>query len=501
MSMAPKRSIPVPAIRIRDLTGGRVNERGTHVLYWMIAARRARWNFALDRAVELACEFDRPLLVLEALRVGYPWASDRLHRFVLDGMADNARAFERSNVLYHPYVEPEEGAGKGLLENLAADACAVVTDDFPAFFLPRMLAAAARKLSVRLEAVDSNGLLPLRAADKPFARAFDFRRFLQRELAPHLALGPRRDPLRAALRPRRRLPDGVAARWPRAGEALLRGAADALATLPIDHGVPPAPLEGGARAAGRALRRFLEHGLPRYATQHNQPESEASSGLSPYLHFGHLSPHEVLHELAQREQWSPADAGGARGGKRTGWWRMSEPAEAFLDQLVTWRELGLNACAHGEHPERYDSLPAWARATLEAHASDRRPQLYSRAQFERADTHDDLWNAAQNQLRIEGRIHNYLRMLWGKKVLHWSASPRAAHSILIELNDKYALDGRDPNSYCGISWVLGRYDRPWGPEREVFGTVRYMSSDSTRRKLRVNEYVERWAEWDLAPAT
>jgi deoxyribodipyrimidine photo-lyase len=499
--MAPKPPIRVPSIRIRDLNGGRVDTRGRHVLYWMIAARRTRWNFALDRAVELAQELDRQLIVLEALRVGYPWASDRLHRFVLDGMADNARAFERSDVLHHPYVEPEKGAGKGLLEHLAADACAVVTDDFPAFFLPRMVAAAARKLSVRLEAVDSNGLLPLRAADKPFARAFDFRRFLQRGLAPHLALAPRRDPLRSALRRRTRLPNGVVARWPRASAALLQGRVDALAALPIDHGVPPAPLEGGSSAGRSMLRRFLEHGLPLYATERNQPESEASSGLSPYLHFGHVSPHEVLHELARRESWSPADVGGTRGGKRTGWWGMSEPAEAFLDELVTWRELGLNACAHGGGYDRYESLPAWARATLELHASDRRPHLYTLAQFERAETHDDLWNAAQNQLRIEGRIHNYLRMLWGKKILHWSKSPRTALAILIELNNKYALDGRDPNSYSGIAWILGRYDRPWGPEREVFGTVRYMSSASTRRKLRVDAYVERWSDWELARAT
>lgn len=177
----PRRDSRVPDVRVRDRNGAPVRSDGKYVLYWMIAARRARWNFALDRAIELARELDRPLIVLEALRAGYRWASDRLHRFVLDGMADNARAFGGTGVLYHPYVETEPGAGEGLLEALAADACAVVTDDYPAFFLPRMVAAAAERLPVRLEVVDSNGLLPMRATDTVFSRAFDFRRFLQRE--------------------------------------------------------------------------------------------------------------------------------------------------------------------------------------------------------------------------------------------------------------------------------------------------------------------------------
>lgn len=496
--MTATNSDTVPAIRVRAMNSAPVRPDGDYVLYWMIAARRTAWNFALDRAIDRARELDRPLLVLEALRVDYPWASDRLHRFVLDGMADNARAFERSGALYHPYVEPVEGAGSGLLEQLAARACAVVTDDFPAFFLPRMVASAAAKLRVRLEAVDSNGLLPLRASPRAFMRAVDFRRFLQRELAPHLARAPRRDPLRRALRPIRRLPAGIAARWPRASAALLEGRGSALTELPIDHRVPPAPEQGGERAAKRLLRRFLDRGLARYADERSQPDSGASSNLSPHLHFGHVSAHAVLHELAEREGWSPADVTGTHKGKRTGWWGMSEPAESFLDELVTWRELGLNWFAHRDDGERYASLPGWARKTLEEHADDSRPHVYSLERFEQARTHDELWNAAQNQLRIEGRIHNYLRMLWGKKILHWSASPRAALEIMVELNNKYALDGRDPNSYSGITWVLGRYDRPWGPTREVFGTVRYMSSDSTRRKLRVDAYVERWRDWELA---
>jgi deoxyribodipyrimidine photo-lyase len=150
-------------------------------------------------------------------------------------------------------------------------------------------------------------------------------------------------------------------------------------------------------------------------------------------------------------------------------------------------------CHHRADYERYESLPGWARATLDAHAADERSHVYPLDAFESSDTHDPLWNAAQTQLRREGRIHNYLRMLWGKKILEWTASPREALAVMIELNNKYALDGRDPNSYSGIFWVLGRYDRPWAPERPVFGTIRYMSSENTARKLRGRKYVERYA--------
>ena len=173
---------------------------------------------------------------------------------------------------------------------------------------------------------------------------------------------------------------------------------------------------------------------------------------------------------------------------------MSGPAESFLDELVTWRELGFNMTSQRSDYDRFESLPEWAQTTLAEHERDRRPHRYSLDEFEEARTHDDLWNAAQVQLVLEGRIHNYLRMLWGKKILHWSESPRAALDIMVELNNKYAVDGRDPNSYSGIFWVLGRYDRAWGPEREVFGKIRYMSSANTRRKLRVDEYIERWGD-------
>jgi len=483
----------VPASRIRTCNNAPIRIDGEFVLYWMIAFRRLSSNFSLQRAVELAVELQKPLVIFEPLRVGYQWASDRIHRFVIDGIAENASrvaALKNAGVVYYPYVEPRADTGKGLLAALASRACVVVTDDFPSFFLPRMVEAAASRLPVRLEAVDSNGLLPLRATDRVFTTAFSFRAFLQKQLPPHLIEFPQPDPLKGLKLPSlNAMPSDITKRWPIAAPNLLSGDAAMLASLPIDHSVGVAETRGGTTAACEKLSRFLERSLPHYAAGANDPDADNRSGLSPYLHFGHISPHELFHELMTREEWSPASLGKKTGGKREGWWGVSPGAEAWLDEFVTWRELGYNMSSHRDDYDQFESLPDWAQATLAKHESDPREHVYSLDEFATAATHDELWNAAQTQLVREGRIHNYLRMLWGKKILEWSETPREALTTMIELNNRYALDGRNPNSYSGILWTLGRYDRPWGPERPIFGTVRYMSSDSTRKKLRVNQYL------------
>jgi len=458
----------------------------------MVAARRTSSNFGLDRACEWAKKLDRPVLVFEPLRAGYRWASERLHRFVIDGMADNARACGDAGVGYYPYVEPAPGEGSGLLTALGKSACVVVTDDFPAFFLPGMVRAAGDQLDVLLEAVDSNGVLPIRQAERAYPTAHQFRRYLHRVLPERLSDTPNVDGLGSARGRPAEIPKSVRDRWPAADLEALRSDGG-LADLPIDHEVKPVPsAAGGAEAARAALERFLDERLEAYGEARNVPGADGTSGLSPHLHFGHLSAHEVVAAVLDREGWSPSRVDESARGKRAGWWGVSDSAEGFLDELVTWRELGFNNCALDARADQFDGLPDWARKTLAEHERDPRPHLYDLDTFERCETHDDLWNAAQRQLVTEGRIHGYLRMLWGKKILEWSESPRAAFDIMVELNNKYALDGRDPNSYSGISWVLGRYDRPWGPERPVFGKVRYMTSENTARKFNVKPYLEKY---------
>jgi len=493
----------VPPERLTALNAAPAAPGRDYVLYWQVMARRTRYNFALEHAVACARAWGRPLVVLEALRAGYPWASDRLHRFALDGMHDNAAAYARARVAHHAYVEPEPNAGRGLLEALAARACLVVTDEFPEFFLPRMLAAAGERLGrlgVRLEAVDGNGLLPLRLGDKAWTAAPHFRRHVQRTLPPHLAWFPAAEPLAAAdglpalgTEAVRHVAD-VRARWPAASPALLdQGEAGrrAVAALPVDHTVAPVPFTGGPVKAARVLDAFIDGNFDTYASRRNEAEDPSNSGFSPYLHWGFLSAHEVFARVAEREGWSVERLAPRPTGKREGWWGMSPNGEAFLEELVTWRELSYNTAHYLPAHGTYGSLPEWARATLEAHRGDRRAELFTRDALEAGATYDALWNATQGQLRTDGRIHNYLRILWGKKFLEWTRSGEEALDFMVHLNNRWALDGRNPNSTSGITWVMGRYDHAW-QERPVIGKVRPMSSVATARKIRVDGYVARY---------
>ena len=231
--------------------------------------------------------------------------------------------------------------------------------------------------------------------------------------------------------------------------------------------------------------------LKRYHEDRNQLLDGAASGLSPHIHFGHISVVEILESIWDRCNWSTQKLTVKPNGSRNGWWQLPAAEEAFMDELITWREIGF-VFAH-RHPDTYDcisSLPDWALATIEAHRQDTRPITYTLEELDEAKTHDPLWNAAQCQLKQDGVMHNYLRMLWGKKIYQWTPTPEAAIECLIELNNRYALDGRDPNSYSGIFWLLGRFDRAWGPERPIFGKLRYMTSESTARKMKTKPYIE-----------
>lgn len=491
-----------PPVRVRRANAIDVDPNKEIVLYWMIAARRTSWNFALDRAVAWARALDKPLVVLEALRVDYPWASDRLHCFILDGMRDNDAHFADAPVTYHPYVEAARGKGRGLLAAFAERAAVVVTDEFPCFFLPRMVAAAAKAIDATLEVVDGNGLLPLAATERDFSMAAHFRRYAQKAFHEHLGHFPSKKPFAEWSAPTSwSVPARITRSWPRAAKRLLDGDPAALAALPIDHDVPVVSMRGGSDAAQKALRRFVRDRLDTYKETRNEPAADATSRMSPYLHFGHISAHEIAAAVFRHEDWSPDRMNPRATGSREGFWGMREGAEVFLDQLITWRELAYNTCAkHPKDYDRYSSLPEWARSTLEGHTRDPRPFVYSRADLEKARTHDPLWNAAQEQMRREGFFHNYMRMLWAKKILEWSKTPRAALGSMIAIMNRWSLDGRDPNSYAGYFWALGRYDRPW-PERPVYGNVRSMSSDRTAEKVDVEPYLQKFdPEWRRASA-
>ncbi|MBJ94084.1 MAG: deoxyribodipyrimidine photolyase [Rickettsiales bacterium] len=483
----------IPAERVRQVRSGPVRHEGSYVLYWMIGSRRLHHNYALQRALRWSRQLGKPLLIFEPISIGFAWSSERFVSFAVDGMREKRRRLENSGVSYLPWIETKRNLSRGLLSRLAAKACCVVTDDSCVFDLRGLVERASLHFTGRFEAVESDTLIPTAEQDRIFKTAASFRRWIHRRGAAALCEGPDASPLtsyslgpaavdRAALEP-----------WAfRKSDAILDGRIP-LDSLAIDTWVSPCvETPGGSLAAEERLQSFIGGSLNRYSRGKNHPDVDHGSRLAPYLHWGFISPHAVLKAVLQHEDWSPDRVNPERLARREGWWGLSPGAESFLDQLVTWRELGWNGARHDPDFGSWAGIPQWARSTLEHHVKDEREALYSCGVLEEAKTDDPIWNAAQTQLRRTGRVHSYLRMYWGKRVLSWTSDPEVAFDTLIHINNKFSLDGRDPNSTTGISWIFGRYDRAWGPERPVFGKVRFMSAANTRRKLRLNAYLEQY---------
>ena len=496
---------PVPAERVHQLNKHPVCNDGDYVLYWMIANRRLEFNSSLQYAVNLAEELGKKLLVFEAVSTRHEFASDRIITFMTQGLLDNLERFEYEKIRYIPWVSTPLQSGAGLLEKLASNSCAVVTDLFPTYHPKYVINQVKSRLNVRFVAIDSNGALPLSIGKKAYPTAHAFRRHMhdhfvsQWEMIGDSNPIPRNHDMWISDEEFQKIIDSSGVEltpfewiW-RVSQGGSIGES-ALNALNINHEVPAVTsLSGGHSSALVRLNRFLEEGLNRYHTNRNDFIKPAVSGLSPWFHFGHISTTEVILRVLQREGWDPSFIDITRRGSRSGWWGLPEPVETFLDQIITWRELGFNFAYYREDHTSIDSIPDWAKKSLDLHRDDPRPN-YTFEQLENAETDDELWNAAQRQLTRLGVIHNYLRMLWGKRILEWAPTPETAAKWMIHLNDKWALDGRDPNSYTGIFWVLGRHDRAWGPERPIFGKVRYMSSANTARKLKVGPYLNRWAK-------
>ncbi len=492
----------IPSTRLQ--IHGEPNPEGDVVVYWMTAARRPHWNHALDHAIHLARDHNLPLVVIECLALQHRWANDRISTFVLQGMIDNRDSFADSGVTYVPYVETKRKEASGLLRGWLHRARACVIDDYPTYYPKHVLNTAIDVKPCEVHVVDSNGFMAMRAQGRDFSTAYSLRRHLHKTIREHMHEFPEAKPLRSTA-DLAKLANGTVETVfastntpPTPYEFLWRVAEggdvgrQALSTLSIDHDVEPVVgKRGGHREGRRRWKEFFSSRLAAYHEMRNHPQERGASGLSPWLHFGHISVHAVLHDLFTHHQWDVSLVNPPNDGRRNGWWGLSEPVEAFLDQIITWRDIGFIHCAMTENHTEYESLPQWAQTTLEEHATDERPYLYTLEQLESAQTHDPLWNAAQNQLRQEGIIHNYLRMLWGKKILEWSPSPQVAMEWMIALNDRWALDGRDPNSYTGIGWVLGKFDRGW-TERAVYGKIRCMTSASTARKYKTKAYVEKY---------
>ncbi len=489
--------------RLRVVNDKEVFVDGEYVLYWMIAARRFNYNAALEYAAKLAENYGKPLLVVEEISTSHKFANDRITSFVIQGMVENTSIFKEHNIRFIPWVETPLSGPMGLLKTLAKRACLIVTDDFPTYYPLSATKAAGKSLNRKVIAVDSNGVFPMSWTSSAFSTAHSFRRFIHANFSRCRETWPKKVPINTDYDYSisddlyRSIIQECSVKIPpyewlwRCSEGGSTGK-KALSTIDIDHNVQPVrQARGGRNTAAKKLAVFLKNRLNRYNVDRNNIEKPSVSGLSPWLHFGHISSIEIVGKILDSEKWTPENITTSRKGAREGWWGLPAGVESFLDQIITWRELGFNNAFHNPNHNKYESIPEWAKLTLSEHTDDER-MLYTFEQIENAETHDEVWNAAQQELLQTGIIHNYLRMLWGKRILEWAQTPEQAVEWMIELNDKYALDGRDPNSYTGIFWVLGRHDRAWGPERAIFGKIRYMSSENTKKKLKLKPYLQQF---------
>ena len=489
--------------RLRVVNDKEVFVDGEYVLYWMIATRRFNYNAALEYAAKLAENYGKPLLVVEEISTSHKFANDRITSFVIQGMVENTSIFKEHNIRFIPWVETPLSGPMGLLNTLAKRACLIVTDDFPTYYPLSATKAAGKSLNRKVIAVDSNGVFPMSWTSSAFSTAHSFRRFIHANFSRCRETWPQKVPINTDYDYSisddlyRSIIQECSVKIPpyewlwRCSEGGSTGK-KALSTIDIDHDVQPVrQARGGRNTAAKKLAVFLKNRLNRYNVDRNNIEKPSVSGLSPWLHFGHISSIEIVGKILDSEKWTPENITTSRKGAREGWWGLPAGVESFLDQIITWRELGFNNAFHNPNHNKYESIPEWAKLTLSEHTDDER-MLYTFEQIENAETHDEVWNAAQQELLQTGIIHNYLRMLWGKRILEWAQTPEQAVEWMIELNDKYALDGRDPNSYTGIFWVLGRHDRAWGPERAIFGKIRYMSSENTKKKLKLKPYLQQF---------
>ena len=442
-----------PRITVRKSSAP--DPEGDCVVYWMQRAQRALDNPALDAAVELGNELGKPVVVFLAPVPSYLHANLRHYRFLASGIPDIAEELCKRNVGFVLRTYPDHSLMK-ICEQVRP--AIVIGDENPVREAEHWRVRAAQHLKVPLWTVDADVVVPSRLLGKEHYGARTIRPRLH-ELLPQFLV-----PTKVA---KARIP------WnkPRTLQSLSRHE-DFTAGWSLDRSVSPVEnWRGGTKRAVSILADFATHGLRNYPEDRNHPELSGTSRLSPYLHFGHIGPLTIARAIQTASV--PAAA-----------------KQAFLEQGIVRRELSVNFVRYNSDYDSFECLEPWADRSFAQHAGDRRPISYREEQLEQAETHDPLWNAAQRQMVLTGWMHNYMRMYWAKKILEWSPSVATAYQRAVWLNDRYELDGRDPNGYAGIAWaIVGKHDRPWF-ERPIFGHIRYMSYASTSKKFDPLQYIQ-----------
>ena len=444
--------------RYQSLNDKPVNCDGDYVLYWMQSSQRSSWNPALEHGIRCANELGRPLVVGFGLDSEYPDANARHFAFMLEGLAETAENLYARGIAFVTRLgKPEKG-----IADLSSAAAMVVCDRGYLRHHRASRSAVASKAGCSVVQVEGDVVVPVETASDQREWAA---RTIRKKINGHRdGFIHRLSDAELAVPSLRKAPPG---------DVDVRHWRKALRGLDIDRRVAPVGrFKPGTKAARENLTQFLRRDLPGWAENRNDPSSPCASELSPYLHFGQISPVEIAYKVH----------------RSTG--ASEEDKEAFLEQLIVRRELACNFVYFTRDYDRFAALPDWARKTLIDHKEDARPVSYTRRQLEAAETDDVYWNAAMQELRKTGYMHNYMRMYWGKKIIEWSNTPEYAYATALYLNNRYFLDGRDPNSYASVGWLFGLHDQAWS-ERAIFGKVRFMNARGLQSKFDIDAYVAR----------
>ena len=447
--------------KIQDERVKHLNEKeiraGDYVLYWMQSSQRTEHNHALEYAVQQANELDQRLLVAFGLTDGYPEANLRHYTFMLEGLQEVEGALKKRGIKFVVrHGSPDEVALEA-----GRDASLIVTDR--GYMRPQRewRANVAEKADCLVTQVESDVVVPVELASGK-------RETAARTLRPKI-----HEYLEDFLVALDTTPVGKQSTNMGANGLDLSNVESLLDELEIDRSVEPVShlYKGGTSQAKKILKDFIDNRFSSYDDNRNQPQTDDVSHMSKYLHFGQISPIQIALEIQKAST-------------------PQENIDSYLEELIVRRELPINFVYYTEDYDSFSCLPGWAKETLEEHKSDEREHVYTRRQLEDAETHDEYWNAAMREMRHTGYMHNYMRMYWGKKILEWMETPEYAYKTTLYLNNKYFLDGRDPNSFANVAWIFGVHDRGW-TERQVFGKVRYMSAGGLERKSKPGQYVEK----------
>lgn len=428
---------------------------GKFVLYWMQASQREHFNPALEYTIMLANHYKKSLLVAFVITPSYPEANSRHYSFMIEGIQDVEKSLKKRKLDFCIKV----GSPVDEVLKLSKNACAIVTDRGYTYPQVEWRSSLASKANVPVIQVEGDVVVPIESAS-------DHEEYAARTIRPKINKQRKKFivPLKRQVLKNKSVKKGFKSENISDLSRLIK-------KLDIDKDITKSSFfKGGYSEAKRRLTGFIKSGLATY-NKNNDPTEDSVSRLSPYLHFGNISPVEIALDIQKA------------GGKY---------AEDFLEQLIVRRELAMNFTYYSDLESSWQSLPEWAIRSLDLHNKDRREYIYSFEEFQKAETHDPAWNAAQLEMVITGHMHGYMRMYWGKKIIEWTADWKTAYDIMLKLNNKYELDGRDPNAYAGVAWCFGKHDTAW-KERPIFGKIRYMNFQGLKRKFNVEKYIDKIA--------